>query len=129
MTNIAEMRWRGIVTAQESLQMLKSSFRLLCKVAPGEKVDTFFFKMTIMDACFFPDIPDLFPQFKLFFNTRFAIFFPEILAQKSKVQYVLFRHPVASLKSYKQALDAVTQGLYHSLSFFWRDHMYKSKYV
>ncbi len=75
MFNIAEMRWRKTITAQESKLMLKSSLRLLCKVSQGEKVDTFFFKMTVMDAPLFPDINELFPDFKLFFNTRFQKIF------------------------------------------------------
>ena len=119
------MRQRGLITVPECRMMVQSALRLLCKVAEGEKVDTFFFKMTLQDDPLFPDIAEIFPQMKLFFNTRywqdtFLLIFL-VTAIKS------FRHPVPSLKSFEQAMKTVGQGLFYSLGFSWRDFLMTSR--
>ncbi len=98
--NVHELRSMGLVTPEESRQLLKSAIRLHCKLEPKSEVKLVFLKMTAFNGPQFVDFGQLFPQFKFFFNTR---------------------HPVPSMKSLKTVVSTVTADLYMVLGIRWRE--------
>jgi len=81
--------------------LLRSTFRLHLKLEPSCKGDIqrIFFRGTAFHAAQMMMLAELFPNFKLIFNTR---------------------HPVASLRSFLQVEDTVQATLYWKLGMFWR---------
>ncbi len=105
MCNIHNLRARGKITPEESKRLIRSAIRLHCKVEPGSGVQRIFMKMTPMNAPQFGDFGELFPKIHFFFNTR---------------------HPIPSLKSIKQVIDAIMhtdQPYYYSWGISWWDQM------
>ncbi len=88
--NISEMHQKRIISVPECKSMVKSTFRLLCKLSEEEKVDTFFFKMTFQDNPLFPYIAEAFPHIKLFFNTRYGKN-PFYLSKNYKSKFIYFQ--------------------------------------
>ncbi len=97
--DIHGLRGSGKITPEESVRLLRSALRLLCKVEPGTDIERIFIKMAIDNAPQLGDIAILFPNFAYLFNTR---------------------HPVPSIRSIKTVLEDNFGGLYHKLGIFWR---------
>ncbi len=55
---------------EELKALCRATFRLLCKVEPGQEVRTFVLKLTPTSSPLFSVISEVFPSFVLFFNTR-----------------------------------------------------------
>ncbi len=86
------------ISATENRRLLQSGMRLQCKVEPDCDIDRIVFKLTPKNAPQVEVLMDLFPRFKLVFNTR---------------------HPEPSLMSLKKVIKSISHSWFYRTPLGW----------